>query len=294
MNLFKSNYKVKGGLYGNIFSGPLVTLLAANTIVFVLLKILYFVVSPQVLGNIVSYLAMPLNFGEFITKPWIVLTYMFVHEGFFHFLFNMLILIVFGNMFKAFAGDRNLMLIYLSGGILGAIFAMIFRYLPIASTVLENSILLGASAGVMSIVIAATFFMPDQVVRLYYIFPVKLKYLGLGMIALDILSILFLSNAGGHISHLGGALAGYLFITSFKNGNVFVVTREHSVQAKRVVERVEIKNAYKRPLSDDEFNEIKISNRERLDLILDKINHSGINSLSKFEKDFLNKYSKEI
>ena len=132
------------------------------------------------LGGVFEWLELPASLPRFIIQPWSVLTYMFMHAGVLHILFNMLWLYWFGALFLYFFSARHL-------------------------------------RGVLAIVAATAYREPDYPIRLFLFGTVRLKYLALVVIVTDLLFITS-SNAGGHIAHLGGALAGLWFAASLSKG----------------------------------------------------------------------------
>jgi len=155
-----------------------------------------------------------------------------------------------------------------------------------------NTFLLGASAGVMAVVIAIAILLPDYVIHLLFFGGVKLKYLALASFILT--SILDISqNTGGKISHIGGALFGMIFMLQYKNGNdltkpigVFLDWISSVFNGKS-----KIKISYRRKASDDDYNQNQRAKQAKVDAILDKISKSGYEALTKEEKDFLFKAS---
>ena len=237
--------------------------------------------------------ALPLQPFEIFSRPWTILTYMLVHTDFFHLIFNILGLAIFGFWLSNSMGKGALIPLFLLGGLVGGFLVLLAVHLPGLSALFQKSFLLGASAGVMAIVLASTLFMPEHVVHLYFLFPVKMKYLGLGMVALDVLSLLFSQNVGGHLSHLGGALVGFLFIQTLPGrGSRKLVSLSDILKTTQSVLSDRHVN-YGRPLNDDEYNEMRVNQEEHLDKILDKINSQGMASLTNAERKFLEEFSKK-
>ena len=171
-------------------------------------------------GNfIIDWLAVPANLSELMVKPWTLMTYMFLHEDFYHILWNLVTLYFGGRLFQEYLGERRLVTTYILGGISGALlYILFFNIFPVFSDVLSGSKALGASASALAIVIAIATYLPNFSVRLFFLIEVKLKYIAIAFVILDIISI-SQSNAGGHIAHLGGAIFGYVFIKTIPKGN---------------------------------------------------------------------------
>ncbi len=274
----------------------LLKLIYINLAVFLAVKIIsvfFFLASTSQSFSLVRWLAVPADLHNLLYRPWTIFTYMFLHEGFLHILFNMLWLYWFGQIFLSYFDDKKLLSVYLVGGLSGAaLYILSFNIFPVFEQITPVSFALGASASVIAIVIATSVYAPDYKINLMFIGPVALKYIALVTIVLDVLSIAS-SNAGGHIAHLGGALFGYLYIVQLKKGKN--ITRGFDRFMDKIFSifkpRPKIKVTYKRPMTDRErdieFNKAQAAKQESIDKILDKIAKSGYNSLTKKEKEIL-------
>lgn len=233
-------------------------------------------------------LSLPSDFAQFKWKPWTLFTHMWLHEGFWHVGWNMLLLFWFGRIFGDFLGDRKVLPFYILAGLFGA-----FVYM-IAST---NAIAIGASAAVLAFIVAAAFLSPDYIFHLILIGPVRLKYIAMTLVLLDIFGTAGTVNQGGHFGHLGGAIFGGLFIYLLKNG-VDLADFSSSKPAKP-------KKKKKSPLTvlykSEQFSQSKAHHKadnempfqEKLDMILDKIKKEGYDKLTDEEKEFLYEASKK-
>ncbi|MDR1331962.1 MAG: rhomboid family intramembrane serine protease [Tannerella sp.] len=236
-------------------------------------------------GGFIRYLQMPSLPGEFVRQPWTILTYMFLHVDFIHILFNMLWMYWFGKIFLQFFNERHLGGIYVLGGIAGALMFMlsynVFPYFREA----RHSLLMGASASVMAVVFAVAFYRKSYEINLLLIGKVKLIYLALFTLLIDLLSITS-GNAGGHIAHIGGALFGILFAVQFQKGKDLTafVNRLIDRCVNLTRRRPRMKVTYRRPETDMEYNARKQEEMKELDAILDKLKRSGYESLSADEK----------
>jgi len=274
----------------------LIKLLYINIAVFLAVKIIgviFFLLSAEQTFSIANWLAVPADFSNLILKPWTIFTYMFLHVDFFHILFNMLWLYWFGVLFLSYFDEKKLLSLYLTGGLAGAaLYILAFNIFPAFSEVLPVSFALGASASVIAIVIAVSVYAPDHTIHLLFLGPVKLKYIALVTIAIDVLSIAS-SNAGGHIAHLGGALYGYLFVQQYKKGKNINKGFDRFMDKlfSLFKPKPKFKVTYKRPMTDIEYNKEKIKKQKDVDQILDKIAKSGYDSLTKKEKEILFKNS---
>ena len=166
----------------------------------------------------VKYLQLPSWLPTLFLQPWSLITYMFLHVGLFHLLFNMLWLLWFGRLFLNFFSSRHFRGLYILGGIYGGLsFVLAYNLLPGFEVSLPNASLLGASASVLAIVVATAVREPNLPVQFMFLGSVRLKYVALCMVAFDLLFISY-DNAGGHIAHLGGAAAGWFFAAGLAKG----------------------------------------------------------------------------
>jgi len=241
------------------------------------------------------YLSVPANPASLLMRPWTIFTYMFLQENFFHLFFNMLVLFFGGRIFLEYLDEQKLLSTYVFGGLIGAAFYILaFNFFPVFRENLVFSVALGSSASVLAILIAIATYVPEYSVILLFFGRIKLKYLALLIVLIDILSI-SKGNAGGHIAHLGGALWGYLFVTQMKAGRKlsFNFKKMNFKKFFRILTGSEKKPKYDpvtgkgRALTDEEYNTIKNQHQQRIDRILEKISKSGYSSLSKEEKELL-------
>ncbi|MGQ1889627.1 rhomboid family intramembrane serine protease [Thermophagus sp. OGC60D27] len=279
----------------------LTKLIYVNVGVFVVIKLLQltfmlFGAGSAFVQILIGWLSVPSNPLALMWRPWTLISYMFLHYDFFHLLFNVLYLYWFGRLFVELVDTGKLLTVYIWGGLGGAAFYLLaFNLLPAFYPGAGGAILLGASASVMAILFAVARIHPNHVVYLFLIGPVKLKYLALGAFLVDLISIPGMANAGGHLAHIGGALVGLYYgwrLTEGKiKGNFFdkVAYRAGALFERRS----KMKVTYKRPLTDMEYNAQKVRRQKELDRILEKIKHSGYDSLSKEEKELLFKASQE-
>src|SRR5688572_24707877 len=220
---------------------------------------------------------------------------MFYHENLFHILFNMLWLFWMGKIFTEYLGNKKLFSTYILGGICGAILYIIaYNFFPLFSHSVNFSFALGASAGVLAITIATATLLPDYKIGILFLGPVALKYIALISVFLDLISVSG-SNAGGHIAHLGGAIFGFIYIRQLKKGRDLAkgFNRVIDKLASLLSRRSRMKVHYGRTKHDEDFVSDKKAKQEKTDEILDKISKSGYGSLTKEEKEFLFKTSKE-
>ncbi|MDR1676468.1 MAG: rhomboid family intramembrane serine protease [Tannerella sp.] len=236
---------------------------------------------------LLEYVQLSSSPAMLLYRPWTVITYMFLHVDLLHILFNMLWLYWFGGIFLLYFSERQLGGLYVTGGIAGAVlFVLAYNLFPYFRNLAGHSMLMGASASVMAIVFAVSFYRKNYEIRLLLVGRVKLIYLALFTLLVDLLSITS-SNAGGHIAHLGGAAFGILFagqLTHGKDLTVFINRWiDRLVNLKKRRRRPHMKVTYKRE-SDMDYNTRKRNEMDTLDAILEKLKRSGYGSLSADEK----------
>jgi membrane associated rhomboid family serine protease len=281
----------------------LTQLILINVAVFLFLKILgvlFFLFKQENLEQLVlSYLALPADPQMILKKPWTILSYMFLHYDFFHILFNMLWLYWFGKIFLEYLNPKKLVSVYLIGGLTGGlVYVLAFNLFPAFEESVAQSVALGASAAVLAVVMAIAFYVPDYTLNLLFFGQVKLKYIALVTVLIDVLSIRS-GNAGGHLAHLGGAFFGFVYAMQLRRGN------DLSKGFNRVMDnlfsflkpRPKMKVNYKKPEgkveTDMEYNARRAAEQRTIDQILDKIARTGYEGLSKEEKELLFKSSKK-
>ena len=271
----------------------LIKLIYINVAVFLAIKILQVLAFlfgfSGITTPLLQWLAVPADLGTLITRPWTLFTYMFLHEGFLHILFNLLWLYIFGRIFLMYLDEKKLVSVYLVGGLAGAaLYILAFNVFPAFQDMVSLSLALGASASVMAIVIAIAVYTPNFAINLLFLGPVKLKYIAIFTILLDVLSIPS-SNSGGHIAHLGGALFGYLYIAQFRKGRN--ITRSFDRFMDNLFSffkpRPKFRVTHKRPMDDIEYNRWKANRQKRIEKKKKKIAKNGYDSLSKEEKEIL-------
>lgn len=248
--------------------------------------------------NPLPWLAAHSSAAVMLVKPWTAFTYMFTHEGFFHLLFNMVMLYFMGNIYFQMLNERRFISTYILGGLAGFIlYFLAFNLLPVFRSDTGFPII-GASAAVLAILAGIATYVPNMRVNLVLIGPVQLKYIAIFFIVLDFLQVRH-ANAGGHIAHIGGALFGYISSKQLQKGNDFSVwVTKISRFFKNLFRRrsrlkvVKQKPGYKAQYYNTSSREEKVT-QMKIDAILDKISRSGYDSLSKEEKEILFKASKK-
>ncbi len=247
-------------------------------------------------NTVLQWIGVPAYIPNLIIKPWTIISYMFVQESFWHLFFNMIWLFWFGKIFMEFMPGKKIYTIYFIGGISGALtFILAYNIFPVFQDTISLSTTIGASASVLAITIATAVLVPDYTVNLLFIGPIKIKYIALFTVILDVLMIRS-GNAGGHFAHIGGAISGALFILLTRKD---VGRRLGLLQLKSLFlspfKRKPLRTVHKtgRPFTDEEYNQQKAVKQQKIDHILDKISRSGYTSLSAEEKEILFNSSKK-
>ena len=309
-----------GGFWDNLKNAfrhsdnSLYKLIAINILVFFGLLIIRVLLTISGLGDIyreaLSFFMMPAFLPKLAIQPWSVFTYMFMHEGVFHILFNMLFLYWFGMLIHQYLGSRKLANLYILGGLFGALFyVVIYNLAPYFSQSVESSMMLGASAGVFAIVVGAATLTPNTTFFLLIIGPVKIVYIAAFYVILSFANSIG-ANAGGEIAHLGGALLGYLYITQLRKGNDWgVPVQRVGIFLENLFSRSrsKVKVSYRKAktTSSGGFGSFSTKTnpstlaknqedtQKQIDQILDKIADKGYDALSKEEKRKLFEFSKK-
>ncbi|WP_350292254.1 rhomboid family intramembrane serine protease [uncultured Croceitalea sp.] len=248
--------------------------------------------------GIVKWFELPEDFMTFFTQPWSLITYSFFHAGIGHIFWNMLMLYFTGRIFLNLFDNKRFINVYFLGVLLGGLLFMLsYNVFPtLANT---NSALIGASAGVTAVLIFICAYIPNQEVRVIF-FNVKLWYVGVFFVLVDLVQITSGVNIGGRIAHLGGAALGYFYARQLLNGNDIgagftKLLDSFSNLFKPREKKAPLKTVYKNKSasSQSKADYDKQARQRKIDGILDKISKSGYESLSKTEKDFLFKAGKE-
>lgn len=240
--------------------------------------------------KVLRLFAVPASLRTLAMKPWTLITYMFTHKDILHILFNMLWLYWFGRIFLEYLDQRKLVAVYILGGIAGAIvYVLSFNIFPVFTSLIPESVAIGASASVMAVVVAIAAYVPNYPVHLLLIGRVKIIWIAVGIFVLTSFMD-FSVNSGGKLAHMGGALFGYLYIVNLRKGKDPGRTLNRiidSIASLFKARKEKMKVSYSRKKTDYEYNKAKAERQEKIDRILDKISKGGYDSLTKEEKDLL-------
>ncbi len=302
----RNRHRLSIGQDGN----ALTLLMAVNLIVFVILAfvkvVYYFSKADQGLAffynDFFYWLTLPADLDKFLSRPWTLITHMFVHDtqNIWHILGNMLWLWAFGYILQDLAGNRKIIPIFLYGALAGAFAYMLaYNIIPPLKEHIAYAQAFGASAGIMAIAIATTTLAPN-----YRIFQMLN-----GGIPIWIITVLYLiidlatipeSNPGGHIAHIAGGLMGFVFMLMLQRGHdwgnwmtnfydwVLNLFNPDKPKKGRTVRSQLFYKATVQP-----FKKTNSVTQQRIDEILDKISQKGYQSLSEDEKEILKRASKE-
>jgi hypothetical protein len=226
-----------------------------------------------------------------------------MHGGFSHILFNMFALWMFGSSIENVFGSKKFLIFYLLAGISAGLLHLFFS--PLLGGV--PALTIGASGSVYGVLIAYALFFPDNLIFLYFLIPVKAKYLIGFLIVIEFLAVDSASSGVAHLAHLGGALFGFLFIMFDKNSyvelkNIFKRSYFYKSTNKSKKNMFDnIAGTFRRNNNVDEANYYDINSKDEsevkqaeIDEILDKISQSGYQNLSEREKKILFQASKKM
>lgn len=272
----------------------LIKIIIINIIVFVSVSFIQVILTISGLSSfftlLINKLMLPASLSTFILQPWSIISYFFLHMNFMHILWNMLFLYWFGKIIIDNIGNNALISLYVLGGIIGGLLYMAtYNIIPYYGERVSESLMLGASAGVFSVVVGSATLMPNYTFYLLLIGPVRIKYIALFYVLLSFFDVAG-SNAGGEIAHLGGAFIGYIFIKQLQNG---VNMGEGIINLINLFNKKKRKKESKRDVSQDLRKGSIEPSQDEVDKILDKISDSGYSSLTKKEKERLFNASKK-
>lgn len=265
-------------------------LILLNIICFIFplfLKTLFFLFAIPY-GTFISFFELSSDWRTLFFRPWSIVTYSFIHSGFFHLFWNMYLLYFSSRLFLNLFSVKIFLNVYFLGVVVGA-FTFLFSYTLFPAFQNAAPSMIGASAGVMGIFVFISTYSPDQEIRIIF-FNLKLRYLAIGFVLMDIIQIPY-GNAGGHLAHLGGAGLGFLYAQRLQNGidiglpfERFIAKTTDLFKKKPTLRTVHKKNISRKTKSTMTSDTL---HQKQIDSILDKISTSGYESLSQKEKDYL-------
>ncbi len=297
-----NEYRPKGFGGFSFFPPVIKNLLIINGIVFFISIIAQnIVIGDTLLDNIITryFGLIPFSNPVWSFYPWQLITYQFLHGGFTHIFFNMLMLWMFGMEIENIMGSRKFLIFYLLAGIGGGLLQLVIGT--------GAGAIIGASGAVFGVMVAFAMFFPDRMIYIYFLFPVKAKYLIVFLMVIEFLSV---GNGSfvAHLAHLGGAVVGFLFIMADRQYNfnfdrffdMFKGNKTFSSSSDDLPKRKSPFSFGKRQVEDADFYEINNSRNSSekvdqavIDEILDKISKSGYQNLTEKEKKILFEASKK-
>ncbi|MDR1743768.1 MAG: rhomboid family intramembrane serine protease [Dysgonamonadaceae bacterium] len=286
--------------YGYTTGSVMMKLIFINIAVFLCIKVIgVFFTLFIVRGiDVAGFFALPSDPQELLRHAWTFISYMFVHQDFWHILFNMLWLYCFGSLFMQFFNGRTLGSLYVLGGLAGAaLYLLAFNTIP-HYVLMGSRQMIGASAAVMAIVMGVSFYRPDMRLNLLLLGSVKIIYIALVAFFIDFLSLDDEANPGGHIAHIGGAIAGCVFALQYKKGRDITAWISRMIDffadlSKPRRRPTKMNISYRRTENDRAYNDRKRREMNDIDAILDKLKQSGYGSLTDAEKKRLFDASKK-
>lgn len=276
------------------FVGKLITI---NSAIFIGLYLIEYLFKSNLISR---WLYLPKAFGDFFLQPWSIITYSFLHGNLLHLAFNMIALYYIGRIFLSIYTTKRFLNVYFLGAIVGGFFFLL-SYNIFPTFIERTSPLVGASAAIMAILIFISTIRANMMIQIFT-FKLELWKFGAFFVILDLIRIPMNdgANAGGFISHLGGALLGYVYAKRLQKGSDigsgFEKLMDSFVSYFTPKKKSPLKTVYKNKTKKRSTNSAVPSPTEKqrkIDGILDKISKSGYESLTKEEKDFLFKAGKE-
>lgn len=269
-------------------------------------NVLLFIIPASVFGvlslfsiriDYLNWVSLSTSILDLVEKPWSLLSYAFFHAGIFHLFFNMIMLHFAGRLFLTFFTQKQVLSLYfVSIFFSGILYILSYMFFPALTN--QNTTMVGASAAIMAVLFATVSYDPLMEIRLLFFGNVKLWHVALVLIAIDLIQ-LPLSNTGGHLAHLSGALFGYLYTWQLKKGVDisgwftsildFFATQ---LALKKKTPFKKVHRTYQAPTQRKSKISTKDKRQQQIDEILDKISLSGYESLTTEEKDFLFKAGK--
>jgi len=292
----KTEYRIGGIVQRLIFWN--VGLFIVPLVLFALLGLghVHYPAFDWTLGSSQNWFSLSPDAADLIWKPWSLVTYAFLHAGALHLIFNMLMLVFAGRLFLTFFTQKQFFGLYILSAIFsGLVFVAGQAFIPLMQS--NGLPLVGASAAIMSVLIAAAVYSPEYEVRLMLIGRLKLWHIALALVVIDLLYI-SAENTGGHLAHLAGALFGYLYI---------VLLKRNTDLSKGISAIIDFFANVFKPRKSTPFKKVHLNTappvrtsavkpkdltQKQIDDILDKISQSGYDSLTKAEKEFLFKVGK--
>ena len=249
--------------------------------------------------DVFSYFELPSGIMDYISQPWSIITYGFLHNGFLHLIFNMLFLFYLSRVTTNLFRSKMILNVYFLGIICGGLAYLAYTNILPTEFTGGKGFLVGASAGVSALLLFVAAYMPNSEIRLFNAFNVKWKHIAMVIVGLDLFRLILGLNQGGYIAHFGGYLLGYVYATRLLQGTDIGTGFERIMDGfiswfkpksnLKTVHKTSKKNT---KTSQTNSNSNTLNKQKKIDAILDKISKSGYESLSSEEKEFLFKVGK--
>lgn len=275
------------------FGSTVTRIILLNVLIFVVYGVFIKTFLPGVYDLMIPWLALSSDIIWNLTHPWVLISHIFIHAGFFHILWNMLQFYWFGNILSDLIGDQKILALYIYGALSGVVLYLVSYHFILPENYI-GAYAFGASAAVMAVTVAAGVLAPDYKLHLILVGPVSIKYIVLFLFVADLIGTTGMINTGGHFAHLGGALFGWIFISNLRSGRDFSVgfnkfvrylTEKFSAFFSKPKLRVAHKNTGLN--SRQHTRGPKSEHIMEVDRILEKIHRHGYASLSDEEKKVL-------
>lgn len=258
-----------GHTYSSGYLSAVKVLIIINIVVFILVHIFPNFPWFALFGLVPSFV-----FSRFMF--WQLFTHLFLHAGLWHLVINMLMLWMFGSIIEDIWGRNKFLFYYFLTGIGAGICSIIFAFNSLSAVV-------GASGAIFGLLVAYAVMFPESIILLFFIFPMKMKHAVIILAAINLLGALSTAGSGiAYIAHLSGGVFGYLYL---KNGWIKMKLAHFDFSL--------VRKKWKKRTNDLKQKQINDLDKQ-VDLILDKISRNGINSLTKQEREILEKKSKLI
>ncbi len=317
------------GFFGgfSLFPPVIKLLLLSNTAIFILFNVLLtgFSVGGMSFDIIITkYFALnplkPVLFNEngqilqLSFYPWQLVTYMFLHGGFFHLLLNMLALWMFGAELENTWGQKRFLTYYMLCGVGAGVCNLLIA--PLFTTVGPT---VGASGAIYGILVAFGYLFPERKIYIYGLIPVKAKFLVILYMLIELFSVAGGSNSGiAHMAHLGGGVIGLIYLLIYYKGSPMKFFDNSGFKDKFTSYTSSDKRTYSSPVysnganakkeevADAKYQDIQITDykkemesqeklaQDKIDAILDKLSEGGYQSLTEDEKKVLFQESKKL
>ena len=234
----------------------------------------------QVSPSVTQYFA--LVPAAILFRPWTLVTYMFLHAGFFHIFFNMLMLFFFGPRLEERLGSRTFIRFYLVCGVGGAVLSLLTPF----------AMVVGASGAIFGVVLGFARYWPREDIYIWGVLPIQARMLAIFMVSVSVIAGFTGAQDGiAHFAHLGGLVAGWLFLRTWESRRQRRVAHRPVSRPKTVgtqdIDAVERWTAIRR----ERLHEI---NLEELDNLLRKIDALGVKALTHEEREFLDRMANTV